>query len=86
MTYKNYLQDAEDDYMMTVTTICGPATVFTFNRVISNTDPDTDYPLSSPQPYSPQSHIQRLISTPIRRLNKWPSTTSTTGLGTILLT
>ena len=47
MTYKNYLQDAEDDYMMTVTTICGPATVFTFNRVISNTDPDKDYPLPS---------------------------------------
>ena len=57
MTDKSYLQDAEDDYMMTVTTICGPATVFTFNRVISNTDPDKDYPLSSPQPYSPQSHL-----------------------------
>ena len=57
MTYKNYLQDAEDDYMMTVTTICGPATVFTFNRVVSNTDPDKDYPLSTPQPYSPQSHL-----------------------------
>ena len=54
MTDKSYFQDAEDDYMMTVTTICGPATVFTFNRVISNTDPDKHYPLSSPQPYSPQ--------------------------------
>ena len=62
MTDKSYLQDAEDDYMMTVTTICGPATVFTFNRSISKTDPEKDYPLSSPNHiFTSIAFIQRLI-------------------------
>ena len=72
-----YMKDAEDDYMMTVTTICGPATVSSWSSYsILNT---RKFKVKAKMTFIANWIGQSTIWPP-RQQNKYPSTTNTTGI------